>query len=66
MVCRVCAHAPRNRHDFKRAAKDMRARGLATPDIASVLKLTNNAVRELLDDAPAELPLHYLWGPKRR
>lgn len=41
-------HAPRNRFEFRAAARDMMSRGIPTPDIAHALRLTVTGVLELL------------------
>ncbi len=49
-------HAPTNRAEFMAAAVELARTGLTCQDIALVLHLTANGVRELLRDARAEQP----------
>jgi hypothetical protein len=38
----------RDRHDYQRAARDLARQGLTERDIAELLRITTNAVHELL------------------
>ncbi len=62
-MCRVSAssittfdrskrHAPTDRATLRAAAVELRARGLTSRDIAATLRLSEAAVRDLLEVAP--------------
>jgi hypothetical protein len=44
------SNAPQNRYEFRRAATDLARRGLTPTDIAGLLNLSAQGVRELLDE----------------
>jgi hypothetical protein len=44
------AHAPRDRHEYRAAARDLVARGYQLPSIASALNLSLGSVTELLQE----------------
>jgi hypothetical protein len=52
-------HRPRDRREFIREAQRLRVAGLTVDDIATALRLSPGAVRELLTEHLAEVPAKY-------